>query len=84
MVPVLGALAGLVAPGRAARVLDPMAGGGGILAACAELGFDCFGYEVDPRAFAKLTERFHASPAGRAADGSERAIASSPRDDQIG
>jgi len=73
MVPVLGALAGLVAPGRAARVLDPMAGGGGILAACAELGFDCLGYEVDPRAFAALTERFRASPAGRAADGSGRA-----------
>jgi len=40
---------------------------------------------VDPRAFAALTERFRASPAGRAADGSGRAVvAGSPRDDQNG
>jgi len=28
----------------ALEVLDPWPGGGGILAACAELGFDCLGY----------------------------------------
>lgn len=59
IVPVLRALT----RGRG-LVLDPMAGGGGILAACASLGLDAIGYEIAPDAYRTLVRRLGASPVG--------------------
>ncbi|MGC8848652.1 MAG: hypothetical protein ACP5QE_07405 [Conexivisphaera sp.] len=61
MIPLLRAL-GSSSPRPRGLVLDPMAGGGGILAAAAEAGLDAIGYEVDPEAYHTLLRRFGARP----------------------
>jgi hypothetical protein len=61
IVPVLRAL-GSSSTSPRGLVLDPMAGGGGILAAAAGAGLDAIGYEVNPEAYRTLLKRFGARP----------------------